>query len=396
MRAYGASPYRVAYVIGHLKIGGAEKHIYEVLRRLDRSRFTPQVYCLKRRGPIVQSLERLGIEVTDLEIGDRLSAPKSLFCLFKFAQHLRKERISLLHCYLPRASFFGAIAGKIARVPAVLVSKRSLEPQESLKQVFLCRVANAWADLVLANSQAVLRHAVEVGRCRPDKLRLLVNGIDIERYRNGSVNGLNYQAPVVGTVLRLEHIKGPAVFIEAAKRIVDEMPEARFLIIGDGSMRANLERLSGSLGIADRVQFLGERNDVDAILPSFSIFILPSLAEGMSMALLEAMAAARPIVATAVGGNLDLIRNGDNGLLVPPGDPEEMALTTIKLLKNPQWAERLGQTARTTVLSHHSANSMVRRLEEIYKELLQRKALNRSTRPLVNRKNHESLSGDPQ
>jgi glycosyltransferase involved in cell wall biosynthesis len=384
MRAHGAGPHRIAYVIGHLKVGGAEKHIYEVMRRLDRSRFTPQVYCLKRRGSIVQSLERLGVEVTDLEIGDNLTTPKSFYRLFKFAQHLRKERISLLHCYLPRASFFGAIAAKIARVPAVLVSKRSLEPQESLKQVFLCRVANAWADLVLANSEAVLRHAVEVGRCRPDKLRLLVNGIDIERYRNGSVNGLNCQAAVVGTVLRLEHIKGPAVFIEAAKWIVDEMPETRFMIIGDGSIRANLERLSGSLGIADRVQFLGERNDVDAILPSFSIFILPSLVEGMSMALLEAMAAARPIVATAVGGNLDLIRDGENGLLVRPGAPEEMAHAAIKLLKNPQWAKQLGLTAQKSVRDHHSADSMVRRLEEIYRELLQRRALTSSIQSPLN------------
>jgi glycosyltransferase involved in cell wall biosynthesis len=332
----------------------------------------------------VQSLERLGIQVTDLEIGDSLSTPKSLFRLFKFAQHLRKERIALLHCYLPRASFFGAIAGKIARVPAVLVSKRSLEPQESLKQVFLCRVANAWSDLVLANSQAVLHHAVEIGRCRPEKLRLLVNGIDIERYRNGFGNGLNCRASVVGTVLRLEHIKGPAVFIEAAKRIVDELPETRFMIIGDGSMRASLERLSGSLGIADRVQFLGERNDVDAVLPSFSIFILPSLVEGMSMALLEAMAAARPIVASAVGGNLDLIRDEENGLLVRPGAPEEMAHATIKLLKNPKWAKQLGLTAQKSVRNHHSADGMVRRLEEIYRELLQRRALTNLIRSPLN------------
>jgi L-malate glycosyltransferase len=370
-----AIPHRVAYVIGHLKVGGAQKHLYEVMRRLDRSRFTPHVYCLKRRGSIVQSLNRLGVEVTDLEIGNSLSTPKSLFRLFQFAQHLRKERISILHCYLPRASFFGAIAGRIAGIPAVLVSKRSLERQDSLKQVFLCRVANAWADLVLANSHAVLRHAVEVGRCRADKLRLLANGIDIERYRNASVNGLHCQVPVVGTVLRLEHIKGPAVFIEAAKRIVDEMPETRFMIIGDGSMRANLERLTESLKVADRVQFLGERDDVDVTLRSFSIFILPSLVEGMSMALLEAMAAARPIVATAVGGNLDLIQDGENGLLVRPAAPEEMAHAAIKLLKNPQWAKQLGLTAQTSVRNHHSADSMVRRLEEIYRELLQRKAL---------------------
>jgi glycosyltransferase involved in cell wall biosynthesis len=374
-----ASPHRLAYVIGHLKVGGAQRHLYEVLRRLDRSRFTPRVYCLKRRGQIVQSLERLGVEVTDLEIGDSLSTPKSLLRLLEFAQHLRKEGISLLHCYLPRASFFGAIAGRIARVPVVVISKRSLEPSTKI-----IRWADRWADAVLANSQQVWRHAVEVEKCRPDKLRLLVNGIDIERYRSTSFNGFSRQGPVVGTVLRLEPIKGPEVFIEAAKRIVDEMPETRFMIIGDGSMRASLERLSRSLRVADRVEYLGERDDVEVILPTLSIFILPSLVEGMSMALLEAMAAARPIVATAVGGNLDLIRDGQNGLLIPPGDPEAMARAALQLIRNPEWAERLGQAARAVVVNDHSADRMVRRLEKIYKELLQRTGLEDSRQSLLN------------
>jgi glycosyltransferase involved in cell wall biosynthesis len=371
MPAYGVSPHRIAYLIGHLEVGGAQKHIYEVVRRLDRSRFTPQVYCLKRRGPIVRSIEHLGIEVTDLKIGNSLSTPRSLYRLFKFAQQLRKAKIAILHCYLPRASFFGAIAGRIARVPAVIISKRNLDPQDSLKKVFLCRVANKWADMVLANSQAVLQHAVDVGGCRPDKLRIVANGIDTERYTNGFHNRLNCQAPIVGTVLRLEHYKGPEVFVKAAKRIVEEIPQTRFTIVGEGPMRAELERLSGSLGIVDRVQFLGERHDVDIILPSFSIFILPSLREGMSMALLEAMAAARPIVATAVGGNVNLIRDGVSGVLVPPGDPEVIAQAAIKILKNPEWAKQLGLAAQIAVLDHHSADSMVRRLESIYKDLLQ-------------------------
>jgi glycosyltransferase involved in cell wall biosynthesis len=295
---------------------------------------------------------------------------------------LRREGISLLHCYLPRASFFGAIAGKIARVPAVLVSKRSLERQESLKQIFLCRLANAWADMVLANSPAVLHHAMEVGRCRPDKLHLLVNGIDVERYRDGSVNRFHGQAPVIGTVLRLELIKGPQVFIEAAKRIIDEMPETRFTIIGDGSMRANLERLSRSLGVENRLQFLGERDDIDAILPTFSMFILPSLVEGMSMALLEAMAAARPIVATAVGGNPDLIRDGENGLLVRSGDPDEWLMPQLSFSK-PEWAKQLGLTAQTAVQNHHSADSMVRGSKRSTRSFC-KKALNSSTQSSLN------------
>lgn len=368
-------PVRIAYLIGHLRTGGTQKHLYELLRRLDRSRFAPRVYCLKRQGAMIEDLEGLGIQVDDLQIGASLSEPKSLLRLIGFARQLRKSRVSLLHCYLPRANFFGAIAGRLARVPAVLISKRSLESQETLKQVFLCRIADAWADALLANSQEVWRHASEVGRCRPEKLRLVPNGIDIERYRKPCSNGFHDERPIVGTVLRLEPVKGPDVFVEAAGRIAAKMPQARFIVIGEGTLRQDLERRAASLGLENRIQFLGERDDVAEILPSFSVFLLPSMVEGMSMALLEAMAAARPIVATRVGGNVDLIRDQETGLLVSPGDPDEMAAAVLRLLKDTGWAKRLGHAAQGTVVNHYSADGMVEKIERIYSDVLDGKGI---------------------
>ena len=371
-------PLSIAYLISHLKTGGTQQHLYEVLRRLNRSRFFPRVYCLKRQGAMVDEVERLGVEVVDLAIGTSLAEPKSILRLFAFARDLRKRRTGLLHCYLPEANFFGAIAGRVARLPAILVSKRSLEPYENLKRIVLCRVADAWADTVLANSQEVWRHAVEVEGCKSEKLRLLPNGIDLERYRERLIhdtpNGLHGPAPVIGTVLRLETLKGPQCFIAAASRIAAEMSEARFVIVGDGSLRPSLERHHAVRRLGDRIQFLGERSDVAEILPTFSVFFLPSLVEGMSMALLEAMAAARPIVATRVGGNIELIQDGKTGLLVAPGDSDDMARSALRLLRAPNWAERLGQAAQTVVMEHHSADSMVQRLEGIYEDLLQRKS----------------------
>jgi glycosyltransferase involved in cell wall biosynthesis len=319
---------------------------------------------------MVDKVERLGVEVADLAIDRSLVQSKSILRLLAFARELRKGRITLLHCYLPEANFFGAIAGRIAGVPVRLISKRSLEPHKGLKRILLCRLADAWADAVLVNSKEVWRYAVEVERCKEEKLRLLLNGIDIERYKEPSTNEFNPQTPVVGTVLRLERIKGPEFFVAAANRILAEIPEARFVVVGDGRQRPSLEHNDGVLKLGDRISFLGQRNDVHDILPTFSVFLLPSLVEGMSMALLEALAAARPIVATRVGGNKDLIRDGENGLLVPPGDPGEMARAALKLLRYPEWAKRLGQSARTEILNHHSVDQMVQKLEGIYEELL--------------------------
>jgi glycosyltransferase involved in cell wall biosynthesis len=363
-------PVRIGYLIGHLKVGGTQQHLWEVLRRLDRSRFSPRVYCLKRRGAMVSEVERLGVPVEDLDIGNSLTAPSSIARLLAFARELRRCRITLLHCYLPEANFFGALAGRIARIPVVLVSKRSLEPQKNLKRILLSRLGDACADAVLVNSQEVWRYAIESEGCRADKLRLLVNGIDVGRYQEPSNNGSHVREPVVGTVLRLEEVKGPQFFVAAAGRISAEMPEARFVVVGDGSMRAGLERHEAVRALGDRIEFTGERKDVHDILPTFSVFVLPSLVEGMSMALLEAMAAGRPIVATRVGGNIDLIRHGENGLLVSPGEPEEMAHAAVQLLRNPQWAGQLGRAARTAVMDRHGADKMVEDLGGIYEELL--------------------------
>lgn len=366
-------PVRIGYLISHLKVGGTQQHLWEVLRRLDRSHFSPRVYCLKRHGAMVNEIERLGVEVEDLAIGNSLVAPRSIARLLAFARELRRCRMELLHCYLPEANFFGAIAGRIARVPVVLVSKRSLEPQNSLKRILLSRLGDACANAVLVNSKEVWRYAVESEGCRADKLRLLVNGIDVGRYEEASNNGARVGEPVVGTVLRLEEVKGPQFFVAAAGLISAEMPQARFVVVGDGSLRPSLECHQAVLALGDRIQFSGERKDVHDILPTFSVFLLPSLVEGMSMALLEAMAASRPIVATRVGGNIDLIQDGENGLLVSPGEPEEMARAALRLLRNPQWARQLGQSARTAAMKHHSADGMVQELKGIYEDLLARR-----------------------
>lgn len=365
-----ACPAKIAYVIGHLKTGGAQKHLYELLRRLDRSRFSPRVYCLKRSGALVRDIAGLGVGVEDLRIGSSFVRLDTGARLLRFARHLRQTKVSLLHCYLPRANFFGALAGRLANIPAVLISKRSLEPQDTVGQRFLCRVANLGAHALLANSDEVWRHARATAGCKPDKLRLVPNGIDIERYQKLGTAKDGDGPPVIGTVLRLETVKGPHVFLAAAAHIAAKNPDARFVIVGDGNLRSQIEQQRRSLGLEDRVELLGERDDIAEILAGFSVFVLPSFREGMSMALLEAMAAARPVVATRVGGNKNLIRHEENGLLVAPGNAEEIAGAVLRFLNDRKWAEGRGLAAQNLVAERYNADLMTRRIEGIYSELL--------------------------
>jgi glycosyltransferase involved in cell wall biosynthesis len=236
------------------------------------------------------------------------------------------------------------------------------------------RVVAACADVVLANSREVAHHVRARQGCPPHKVRLLPNGIDIERYAAAGPLP-DPGRPVVGTVIRLERIKGPDCFLEAAHRIAAEMPDVRFVVVGDGSLRPGLERQRAALGLEERLSFLGEREDITEVLLTLSVFVLPSDVEGMSMALLEAMAAGRPIVATGVGGNVNLIRHEETGLLVSPRQPGEMADAVLRLLKEPQWAARLGSAAQASARSRHCADAMVRELEAIYHDLLKAKGL---------------------
>jgi glycosyltransferase involved in cell wall biosynthesis len=365
------APVPLGYVVSHLKVGGTQQHIVEVLRRLDRSRFAPVVYLLRGEGALVDEVRRLGVPVEDLAIRGTLTGPRSLVRLARFARLLRRHGTRVLHCYLPEASFAGAVAGTAAGVPAVIVSKRSLEPRANMKRAILFRWANALADVVLANAREVARHAVAVEGADARKIRVIPNGIDLGRYAGADRAAPPPPGPpVIGAVLRLEPVKGPHVFVDVAARVAAEHPEVRFVLVGDGRLRSSVEADVARRGLTDRVALLGERKDIEALLPRMSIFLLPSLIEGMSMALLEAMAAARPIVATAVGGNVELIRDGETGLLVPPGDAPAMAAAAQQLVRDPALAARLGGAARRLVLAEHDADRMVEQMEALYAELL--------------------------
>jgi glycosyltransferase involved in cell wall biosynthesis len=213
-------------------------------------------------------------------------------------------------------------------------------------------------------------------RCR---WALLQNGIDTDRFRMGppgadarAAVGLDPRRPVVGTIGRLEDRKGHEQLLAAlqalSRRANGQRPQG--LIVGDGPLRDKLAAQARALGVADDVRFTGTVTDVRPLLEAMDVFVLPSWAEGMSNALMEAMAAARPVVATAVGGNTEVVADGSTGVLVPPGDPAALASAVGGLLHEPDRASRLAATARTFVTDRFGARARVAELERLYEERL--------------------------
>jgi len=363
---------RVAIFAPLLATGGTQRYLQQVLRYMDRERFDPRVYTLKPGGAVEEELRRAGVEVRCLRLGTRLGSPRSLVAILRLARRLRREGVAIVHGYQWRPALVGALVGRLARASLLLASKRSLTGSD-------VRAAHAWrriarqVDTVIVNAEA-LREEGEAQGMRA-RWAVLRNGIDAEHFRLATADaaarvalGLDPTRPVVGTVGRLERRKGQDQLIAALAELGHGNGAGRpqAVLVGDGPSRAALAAQVARLGLDQEVRFLGMLPDVRPALAAMDVFVLPSWEEGMSNALMEAMAAERPVVATAVGGNGELITHERTGLLVPPGDPRTLAQAIGALLQDPARAARLAHEAREMVTQRFGIQARVAELEELY------------------------------
>jgi len=367
---------RVAYVIDKLHLAGAQIHLLQLLRGLDRRAFEPRVFCLIRGGPVAERIRALGIEVDVLGMGS-IYGPRALRALPRLVRALRGTAIA--HTYLVSANVYGTLAARLAGVPAVVTSRRDT----GFSRNWRLRLVEEWlvnprVDRVTAVSPAIAREVRAERGLSADKVVTIPNGVDPAAFDPAlppreaarSRLGLAGDESALGVIAHLSPVKGHADLLAAMARIVAAVPRARLFVVGDGILRPELEARSRSLGLGDRVIFTGAREDVATILAALDVVVVPSHTEGLSNALLEAMAMARPVVATAVGGNPDAVEAGVTGLLVPPNDPEALAAAVLRLLDHPDEARRLGEAARRRVLADFSLDRMVAGYEALYRSLL--------------------------
>jgi glycosyltransferase involved in cell wall biosynthesis len=287
---------------------------------------------------------------------------------------LRAEQPALFHAHLswPLAAKWALAAAVLARVPSVatvqLIPAMALERSSALQLRLLSRGVGRY----IAVSGAIARELAERFGWPAAKIEVVCNAVDLDRFDVGAQPGLREDLsgakdlPLVLTAARLDEQKGhPTLFRAAA-----EIPDARFVLAGDGPLRAELEAEAARLGVAERVLFLGRREDVPELLAASDVFALPSLYEGSSLAVLEAMAARRAVVSSAIGGTEELIADGENGLLVPPGDADALAAALRRLLADRSLRDDLAARARARAEAEFSREAMAGRVEGAYEEVL--------------------------
>jgi len=365
---------RLLYVAGNFVTGGAERHLLEMWRRLDRERFDVRIAVLKREGAFTPLVEALGLPIRDLGVGRRLYDLAGVRGLLRLVSLVRDFRPDVIHGYLFGPNLFAALAGRLCGVPVVCVAKRNVDAFETSRQIAMQKLAHRLATHVTAVSREVAASSVALG-VPPGKVTVIENGVDVSRFdgatRRDALPGLPPPPglPLVGSVGCLAPRKDFGTLLAALARLAAHR-DFRCAIVGDGPERGALEARAVQLGLGEKVAFLGERSDVDRLLPSFDLFTLSSREEGIPNALLEAMAAARPCVATRVGGNAEVLEDGRTGWLVPPQDPEALAGAIAEALDRPEEAARRGAAARAAMIAERSIEAMVHRHEAFYRRAL--------------------------
>jgi glycosyltransferase involved in cell wall biosynthesis len=365
-----AGPVRVCFLIDELAAAGTETQLLALIRRFDRRRVRPHLCLLRGGGLASRALEPDDFSVARLGVGS-LCRPSALAAAVRLVRLLRRERIDVLQTYFPDSSYLGIPAAWLARVPHRLRTRNNLGHWLTPTHRLLGRLLNRFATGTVANCEAARQALLADERPRPETVVVLENGVDFDRFRGvPPVAARASASPLrVGVTANLRPVKGLDVFLTAAAELAAEHPDVEFVVAGEGEKRGSLEAEAAARGLAGRFRLPGAVADVPGFLAGLDVAVLSSHAEGMSNALLEYMAAGRPVVATAVGAAPELIEDGVHGLLVPPGDAGRLAAAVGRLLRDPDLARRLGDAARRRARDRYGREAMVERFTEFYEHL---------------------------
>jgi len=342
-------PLRVCFVIDDLDVGGTETQLLMLIQHLHRRKVEPYLCVLGGMGSRSLTLEPKDCPV--LRLGLRsLCRPSIMAKAWRFARFLRRHRIDIVQTYFADSTYFAVPVARLAGVRRIILTRRNIGHWMKPVDRLMVRLCQRLAHATIANCEACRRAVIEQELARPERVHVIPNGIDLDRFAHIEPYqpAMSGRPRRVGMVGNLRPVKGVDVFIRAAAQVAAQAPNVTFHVAGCGDPEP-YRQLAKQCGVADRVEFLGSVADVPAFLATLDVAVLPSRAEGLSNALLEYMAAGRPIVATAVGGNVELLRDGSTGVLVPPDDPEVLATALVGLAKARQRPRKLAAAARCAV-----------------------------------------------
>jgi len=368
----------VLWIIDSLGPGGAESLMPPLLRNFDRAVINPRVCVLQVRNgnPVANELIKIGVPVDLMPVKNL----RDFSGFRRLLAYIKEHKPDIIHTQLETSDIFGTLAAKYLGIPSVSTA-HTLDIPSRMRRTYWRNLLR-WTILRLFSKHVIVVSDMTRNIYRKlgfgnAKLITLYNGIDLGIFQpNGAKRqDLRKTLPlpadgiVLITVAVLREQKGLQYMLKALPDIMNDLPDTFYVIVGDGSYRKKLEELSRSLGIDDRVVFLGHRTDIPFLLAASDMFVFPTLQDALPTALFEAMAVGLPIVASEVGGVPEILHHGEDGLLVPPADPSKLTESCLCLLRDKALSARLGLSARKTVEERFDIRIQVQKLSNLYKQV---------------------------
>ncbi len=364
------------HTVLNLGFAGLERIVTELTLRIDKTRFSVEVCCFNKLGPFAEVLQEAGIKVWLLEKNrGRFDFRDPL----RLVRYFRDNHIHIVNTH--SGTFFEAtLAARLARVPVVVYTDHGRPNDEPTQRMIEDSLTARFCDRAVAVSGELHDSLINKVKFPRRKMEMILNGVNMESFSprpkpETLLNQFNIspESKVVGTVGRLEKIKDQATLIKAFALVRQKLPGSILMLVGGGSLQDTLESQARELGLADAVRFAGKRSDIPDLLNLFDLFALPSISEGTSVSLLEAMASGLPAVVTNVGGNPAIVEDGKSGVLVRVGDAEGLAAAMLAILENDDKQAAYGRAAREKVGRDYSLDQMVSQYERLFLQLLHRK-----------------------
>jgi glycosyltransferase involved in cell wall biosynthesis len=362
-------PVRVLQLLQGLAIGGIERMVLDLVFALPAAEFSTSFCTFDRQGTLASDIAARGMP---LHFRRRNGSADVGFVLW-LAGILRRERIRVLHAHNATAFYYGALATHLAPGTRFLYTEHDRAFPTPLRERGLHALLARRAAAVVTVSDTLRTNLIRYEAFPARRVHVVKNGIELpapRRTRAAVRAELDLgDRPVAGIVARLAPVKNHPLLLQAWKLVLQEVPGAVLLVVGDGSASSRTRALAADLGLGEAVRFLGQRRDIPEILQALDVFVLASLSEGLSLTLLEAEAAALPIVATRVGGNPEVVIDGETGFLVPSGAPAPMAAALQRLLRDAALRARMGERGRSFYRAHFTLQAMVEGYASLYRQL---------------------------
>ena len=358
----------ILHIVISFSTGGLEKFVLDLVN-VNKNKYINKLICLESIGDLAEDTEKSDLLCLHMQPGLNFRHIAKIYSIVK------ENRVNLIHTHNEKAQFYGALAGCLCRIPVIHTKhgKNLVAFKPRLRNNFLARFCNR----IVAVSRDAAIQCIEDEKIPATKVTTILNGIDTDCFSPGRKSatlraslGIKEGVPVFGIVARLAPVKDHATLIDACKILKDSGLDFRLLVIGDGPLRTDLVSRVNELGLQDCIIFTGARHDIADLLNVLDIYALSSTSEGISLTLLEAMSCCLPVVATAVGGNPEVVLDGETGFLVPPQTPAEFAKKLLILTRDHALRYGMGKAGRERVKDQFSIDKTAVQYDEVYREAL--------------------------